>query len=124
METFVLKNTEDTPRVELNKNNNVFVIEGRSLPENAISFYLPILNWFYDYSNNPLNPTIIDIKLEYFNTASAKQITKLLLCLQELSKKAEVTVRWHYYKEDTDIMSSGIRFGKLININIELVEYE
>ncbi len=124
MDTLFLNHTEDTPKVVFNKYEGIFLIEGRSLPENAVAFYLPLLDWVQKYSQAPNSETYFDIRLDYFNTASAKQITKLLLAIQELAQKNTVKVRWYYLKEDTDIMSSGARFSKLIKANIELVEYE
>jgi hypothetical protein len=124
MEKLYFDHTEDTPKVLLDADNKVFSIEGRSLPENAVEFYLPILNWLNDYSKIPNASIIFKFKLEYFNTASAKQITKLLILLQQISEKIAVKIDWHYYREDADIMASGIRFAKLINAKIELIPYD
>lgn len=124
MERFFVDYTEDTPMVELNDSEKVYKIAGNSLPEDAISFYTPINEWFKQYGESKNEPIQFDFKLDYFNTASAKQITKLLLVLQELSENIEIKVRWFYLKEDTDIMSSGMRFSRLIKVPIELIAYD
>ncbi len=124
MEKLFLDHTEDTPKVLLDADNRLFSIEGRSLPENAVEFYIPILNWLHDYSKIPNASIIFNFKLEYFNTASAKQITKLLILLQQISEKISVKINWHYYREDADIMASGNRFAKLIKAKIELIPYD
>lgn len=113
---------EDTPSVVLDKENQVFEIGHRSLPENAIAFYEPILNWLTEYSKDPLPKTVFNFKLEYFNTASAKQLAKVLLLLQELAKNNDVLIRWHYLKDDTDMHASGVRFSKLLKIPFEFIE--
>ncbi len=121
MEKFFIDHTEDTPRVELNQEENIYEISGKSLPENAIAFYLPIITWLKEYNRNHSESIIFDIRLDYFNTASAKQITKLLLVLQDLSETIDIKVRWFYLEEDTDILSSGLRFSRLIKVKIELI---
>ena len=121
MEKLFIDHTEDTPRVELNQEENIYEISGKSLPENAVAFYLPIITWLKEYNKNHSEAIIFDIRLDYFNTASAKQITKLLLVLQDLSENIDIKVRWFYLEEDTDILSSGLRFSRLIKVKIELI---
>jgi len=122
MDILKIEKTSDTPNVTLDSNNNLFEFSYRSLPENAIDFYNPILDWIEEYSKNPNNETIVDFKLEYFNTASAKQIAKVLLKLLEISKNAKVKINWYYDKDDTDMLASGQRYSKLINLEFEFIE--
>ncbi|HNV94941.1 MAG TPA: DUF1987 domain-containing protein [Bacteroidales bacterium] len=122
LEPLVIQKQEDTPSVILNKEEGAFEIGHRSLPENAIAFYEPVLNWLNEYKNNPLPKTIFNFKLEYFNTASAKQLAKVLLVLQELAQTNDVLIRWHYLKDDADMHSSGLRFSKLLKIPFEFIE--
>jgi hypothetical protein len=124
MERYYIAETEDTPRVELDKDTSIFYISGRSLPENAVAFYSPVFDWLKEYIESSNSQTTFNFKFDYFNTASAKQITKILLLLQTLAEKNQVKVKWHYLKEDFDILASGARFAKLIKVPIELVAYE
>jgi len=124
MESINIEKTNDTPKVVLDKENSVMEISERSLPENAIDFYKPIIDWFTEYSKDPNPKTVIDFKLEYFNTASAKQIAKILLLLQNLAKNNDVLVRWHYNKDDLDMKASGVRYSKLVKVDFELIEEE
>lgn len=122
-ETLLIESTEDTPKVIFDVEKKLFEISARSLPENAIGFYEIVLKWLNDYSNTPLDLTVFDFKLEYFNTASAKQLAKILLILENLTKKSKVVINWHYKKEDADMLASGTRFSKLIDLNFNLIEY-
>lgn len=124
MKKLFLDHTEDTPLVELNYEEKIYKITGKSLPENAVSFYLPIINWLKQYGEGYKDAINFDFRLEYFNTASAKQITKLLLVLQDLAEKIDIKVRWYYLREDTDILSSGLRFSRLIKVKIQLIGYD
>ncbi|OFX28137.1 MAG: hypothetical protein A2033_08475 [Bacteroidetes bacterium GWA2_31_9] len=122
MDSLIIEATEDTPNVILSQSENKFLISDRSLPENSIEFYLPILNWLEKYSVNPNPVTHFEFKLEYFNTSSAKQIAKVLLMLEKVSKVSDVLVKWYYSKDDKDILASGSRYEKLINIKFQLIE--
>jgi len=125
MEALYINNTEETPEVILDSAKKIFSLSHRSLPENAIGFYAPIFEWVEKFS---LNPDADDIEfvfnLEYFNTASAKQIAKVLLMLEKLSEKIDVQIIWKYRKDDVDMMSSGLRFSKLLNMEFEIREVE
>jgi hypothetical protein len=124
MEKLFIDHTEDTPKIHFDVQDGIYLIEGRSLPENAVAFYLPIIDWLKNYELTQNKDFTFDFKLDYFNTASAKQITKVLIQLQQMAEKMNLKVNWHYYKEDADIMASGMRFAKLIKANIELIPFE
>lgn len=123
MEKLVFNQTEDTPHVIFDVNVGEYIIEGRSLPEDAVSFFQPLIIWLKKFDNSPTNEMIFHFKLDYYNTASAKQITKLMLVLQELSETKNIKIKWHFFIDDSDIRSSGARFMKLIKTDIELVPY-
>ena len=123
MDALIIEATEDTPKVILDPSESSFQLSERSLPENAIDFYKPIFDWLNKYKESPIDTTEFTFKLDYFNTASAKQITKILLLLEEIAKSNTVQVNWYYQNEDLDMKSSGARFAKLIKVNINLLEY-
>ncbi len=114
--------TEDTPEIVFDNKAGNFLISGRSLPEDAFMFYNSIIEWVVEYSKNPSATTNFKFNLEYFNTASAKQIYKIASLLCELSKKSKVNVVWYYDEGDKDMQASGSRFSKLCGINFELVK--
>lgn len=122
MDILKIEKTSDTPNVTFDSENNIFEFSYRSLPENAIEFYNPILDWIEEYSKNPNELTSVNFKLEYFNTASAKQIAKVLLKLFEISKTAKVKINWYYDNDDTDMLASGQRYSKLINLEFEFIK--
>lgn len=123
MEPLFLEGTEDTPEVNFDAEKKIFSISDRSLPENAVDFYKPVFDWLEEYKEIADKEIKFDFKLDYFNTSSAKQITKILLFLEKLALDHEVTIRWFYRKEDVDMLSSGSRYAKLINVKFELIEF-
>lgn len=114
--------TEDSPTIELNAERGEIVISGRSLPEDAFSFYAPVMNWISSYISSPKSESVFIFKLEYFNTASAKQIFKIVGMANDLSKTHKVSVKWYYDEGDRDMLSSGERFSKLTNLPFEYIQ--
>ena len=124
MEVLHIEGTEDTPEVLLDSENNTFSISGRSFPENAIEFYEPIFAWLQKYAEEAENDMEFEFFMEYFNTSSSKQIAKIFLLLEKINENVFVQVIWKYKKEDSDMMASGLRFSKLLNLEFELREVE
>ncbi|MGI6478408.1 MAG: DUF1987 domain-containing protein [Salinivirgaceae bacterium] len=100
MTPLIYEGTEDTPKVVLDVDADEFLISQRSLPEDAFLFYKPIFRWLEEYAKNPKKKTVFRFELEYFNTSSAKQLSKIFVFLKSI--KEEVEVIWCYYDDDTD----------------------
>lgn len=122
MEKLTIEATSDTPKVILDTQSGTFEIGQRCFPEDAVSFFSGSMEWIKNYTKNPNPTTHFNFKLEYFNTSSSKQIFKILLLLVELSKQSEVIISWHYNKEDSDMLSSGERYSKLLQFKFNMVE--
>jgi len=123
MKPLIIQATEDTPEIVFDPENQVFKISNVSLPENAIEFYAPVLDWLKKYKENPEPITVFDFNIEYLNTASSKQIFELIFLIDKISENSDVTIRWHYDVIDEDMHSLGIRFTHLVKVKFELVEY-
>ena len=122
MEPLIIQATDDTPEVIFDPQNNIFKISKISVPEDAYEFYSPIIQWIKEYTKNPLPKTTIEFDLEYVNSASAKQLIQLLLALEDLSKVADVVIKWYYEAIDEDMQLLGKRFKNLADLNFEFVE--
>ncbi len=124
MRVFKLQGSDDTPTVILDADNNTFQISGRSLPEDVAAFYEPILEWIDEYAENPLDKTIFDFKLEYFNTASSKLLLDVLLKLEDLYNAGhDVLVKWHYPDDDEDMEEAGEEYADIVEVPFEQVSY-
>lgn len=121
MENYTLTPTPKTPRLYFNASSGEFEMSGRSIPENSIEFYKPLMKWLDKYLDSPAASTKLSVNLEYFNTSSSKCLIEILRKLEALSDKSNVKVLWHYEEEDEDMMESGEDFKKLLSIPIELV---
>ncbi|MCR4558607.1 MAG: DUF1987 domain-containing protein [Bacteroidales bacterium] len=121
MEPFIKEPTIDTPKVVLNAESGVFEISQMSLPEDAVDFYAPIINWLMEYSENPQKETVFNMKLEYFNTASSKQLIQILLLLGNLKGKTDIKVNWYYKEIDEDMQALGEEYSQIINLPFNLI---
>ncbi|MBQ1697095.1 MAG: DUF1987 domain-containing protein [Bacteroidales bacterium] len=124
MSVIKIQGTDDTPTVTLDKENNIFEISGRSLPEDVVVFYKPILEWLDDYKNDPLDKTVFNFKLEYFNTASSKLLLDVLLKLEDINNDGhDVLVKWHYPDDDEDMEEAGEEYSDIVDVPFEQVPY-
>lgn len=122
MTALVIEPQDDvTPGITFDHLKGVFEIKGWSHPEDAISCYAPVLEWLNKYAITPNSGTNFHFKLQYYNTASAKQIFRVISALEEVAKKSNVKIYWHHDAEDTDMLSSGERFSKMSTIPFEFV---
>ena len=124
MEPLDIKATNDTPRVLFDPDNNLFEISGRSLPEDVVTFYQPVLDWLDEYTRTPLKKTDFVFKYIYFNTATSKLVQDILTKLEHLQEKgSEVKVSWFYEQDDEDMLDLGIEFKENVNIAFEIIGY-
>ena len=124
MEVIKLKGTDDTPAIILDKDNGIFEISGRSLPEDVTTFYEPVLNWLDDYQEEANDQTVFAFKLVYFNTASSKLILDILMKLEEMHENGkEVLIKWFFPDDDEDMEEAGEEYADIVDIPFEQVSY-
>ncbi len=124
MEVIKIKGTDDTPDIILDKDNDIFEISGRSLPEDVTTFYEPILNWLDDYAEEANGKTVFAFKLVYFNTASSKLILDILMKLEEMHENGkEILIKWYFPEDDEDMEEAGEEYADIVDIPFEQVSY-
>jgi hypothetical protein len=123
MEAYYLEATPKTPKIDFNPDADTFLISGRSIPENSIEFYKPLLDWLDKYVQNPLESTTFEIKLEYFNTSSSKCLVEIFRKLEKINAEGKsITIDWYYEEEDEDMEESGEDFKQIIKVPFKMVE--
>jgi hypothetical protein len=124
METIKINATEDTPKVILDPVNREFEISGRSLPEDVVVFYQPVMSWFEELEKNPIPDMTLSIRLEYFNTASSKLILDILLKLEDIYQvSSNMKVKWYYQSTDLDMKEAGEEYSEIVGLPFEITEY-
>lgn len=113
MNALNLEATQDTPHISLDKGSGKFEVSGRSLPEDVIEFYTPVIEWLQGYAKAPNAKTVFMFKLDYFNTASSKLILELLKTLTGING---AQVEWYYEEGDEDVLDAGKEFSEQVTI--------
>jgi len=124
METLLIQQTDDSPRIVLDPVDKLFEISGKSLPEDVLEFYQPVLDWLNAYKEEPDSKTIFNIRLIYFNTASSKLIMDIFLIFEEMVEEDhDVLIKWHSHHTDEDMQEAGKEFEEMIAVPFEHVTY-
>ncbi|HRN41246.1 MAG: DUF1987 domain-containing protein [Flavobacteriales bacterium] len=125
MEELVIEGTPKTPTIKFNPNNGYLLVRGRSIPENSIEFYKPLVDALEAYNKNSKPQTKVDIQLEYFNTSSSKCILDVFKKLEVInSGSSEVTINWFYEEDDEDMLEAGEDYQAIISVPFKMVEVE
>jgi hypothetical protein len=124
MENLKLEGSPKTPTVNFDLNGKLELL-GRSIPENSVEFYKPLNDWIDAYGKNPKESTIVDVKLEYFNTSSSKCILDLFKKLEGINGKGtEVKVNWYFEEDDEDMEEAGEDYEAIIDLPFNMIEVE
>jgi len=124
METLLIEQTDDSPRIILDPVDKIFEISGKSLPEDVLEFYQPVLDWLNAYREKPDSKTIFSVRLIYFNTASSKMIMDIFLIFEEMVEEGhDVVIKWHSHQKDEDMREAGKEFEEMIAVPYEHITY-
>ena len=124
MDALTIKQQNNTIGIVLDKENKKFVFEGRSLPENTVKFFEPVMKWIEEYKKEPLDQTDIDLNFIYFNTSSAKIILEVLQEFDQIHREGKnVKIIWHFMEDDYDIKEAGEEYESMVSIPFEYVEH-
>ena len=122
MKVLSYKSEKLLPGILLDRESGKFKIFGKSCPVDAFEFYDPIFIWLDEYLLNPLKSTVLDLKLTYFNTVSAKFLLRIMTKMEKLSGLGnDVKIRWFYNEGDDEMEEAGEEFENILKVNFELI---
>ncbi len=122
MEDIKIVGSPKTPTVNFIQADGLLEIKGRSIPENSIEFYKPLIEWIESYAGSPQEVTNVNVQLEYFNTSSSKCILDVFKKLEAINKS--ITINWYYEEDDEDMLEAGEDYEAIINIPFKMIETE
>lgn len=123
METISIEGTPKTPTITFDTTKGFLEIRGRSIPENSIEFYKPLVDWLEKYATKPQPSTDVNIQLEYFNTSSSKCILDVFKKLEAIHKSgSQVVINWFYEEDDEDMLEAGEDYQAIINVPFKMVQ--
>lgn len=124
MEILDIRATNDTPRVLFDPENEIFEISGRSLPEDVVSFYQPVLDWLDLYKEDPNENTEFVFKYIYFNTATSKLVQDILIKLEQIHESgSSVQILWYFEQDDEDMLDLGEEFEETVDVPFEIIPF-
>lgn len=125
MDSIKIEGTPKTPTIRFDGETGELIIRGRSIPENSIDFYKPVIDWLDKYADNAKQEVSLNMELEYFNTSSSKCILDIFKKLEAIKKKGKlVIVKWHYEEDDEDMLEAGEDYDAIIDIDFEMIKVE
>tara|TARA_R110001592_G_scaffold72804_6_gene222497 strand:+ start:5685 stop:6068 length:384 start_codon:yes stop_codon:yes gene_type:complete len=125
MEELVIEGSPKTPTIKFDPSTGYLLLKGRSIPENSIEFYKPLVDVLDAYNGNAKPTTKVDIQLEYFNTSSSKCILDVFKKLEAINSGAsEVSINWFYEEDDEDMLEAGEDYQAIISVPFKMIEVE
>lgn len=126
MHNLVLEQTDNTPKVIMDKEKKIIEFEGNSYPENTFAFYRPITEWLKKYFKNYTQKdevTTINFKFNYFNSATTQIIFEILDII-EAAKSKDLNISWFYDKESQNGFEDYEDYAEEFpSLNIQAVGY-
>jgi hypothetical protein len=120
MEKWTIEATDRSPKVVLDRQDSILLVEGRSYPEEGMDFFDPIIMRFRSIqdSDNPIRT--VHIRLEYYNSATTKALADLLTAMENSAKKGnEANVIWEYEEDDDGIAEDIEMFRETYRLDFE-----
>jgi hypothetical protein len=120
-----IKKTLTTPEIILNPDEDIFLIQGNSAPEDVRALYYPVIEWIKIFVDdlvdgeirkyNQENPLKFRVDLSYFNSSSAKFLYDIFTEFKRLgSISIPLITEWVYDEEDPDMRDAGIDISQLV----------
>lgn len=120
MSTIKIRPTKETPAILFDPQKGLFKMFGRSLPENSLKFWSPILHEI----KKGVNTKYLDIKIkmEYYNTSSSRCVYDLLKVFKSLEDQGvKLQIQWYYEEYDEDMFEAGMDYKENLDLPIKLI---
>ena len=82
-----IESSPKTPNIDFDPYTGELILSGKSIPENAALVYERVFKWVSEYIKLPRPTTNFRINLEYFNTATAIWLSKIVAALCSIEKE-------------------------------------
>lgn len=118
-----IEKTNHTPLIRFEEGK--LTLAGRSIPEDSIGFFEPLLNELVSYVKRPATHTEVNLMLEYSNSSTNRVLVSIFEILRELHATGHsVTVNWYYVTEDKGMYELGTDLKDISALPFALIEVE
>jgi hypothetical protein len=123
MKRFHIDRTETSPEVDLDLDQGLMEIIGRSLPQNSEQFYNRVYNWLDEYLRAPQRETTVNMRLDYLDTSSSKHLYNIFQKLDAVTERGQhVQVNWHYETGDEEMAETGKDYQSFFKLDFAFIE--
>ncbi|MGC9344087.1 MAG: DUF1987 domain-containing protein [Bacteroidales bacterium] len=122
MKDLKIKPTKKSPGIELKPGELSF--SGCSIINDPREFFQPVMDWVKEYTKNPSEKTVVNIKFEYIDSASVKSFFDILKEMEKISKKNSLELNWYYDINDPEILELGEIINSKMRLEFRFVEEE
>jgi len=122
MQALNIEETKFTMKIDFDPITGFCSMDGNSYPEDAISFFEPIVDWLKDYISQVKGPVKLRIRLNYLNSSSSKCFMDIFDTLDDYHVAGgDVFVEWVYNEDDDEIHDSGEELLEDMSFRYEFV---
>jgi hypothetical protein len=117
----IIQKTQNTPYIKFE--DGVLVIAGRSIPENALTFFEPVFKAIAEYSKKPFPVTEINILLEYANSSSNRSLMTIFTLFEKLYENGNnVYINWFFEAGDDLMYDLGHDYKAIMRLPFMVLE--
>jgi len=122
MDDLIIKPTDKSLAVDISY--GIFNFTGRSILTDPKLFFEPINNWVNRYLKQPAEETVVNVKLDYIDTASTQSLYQILRQLNTVRKKGLVMmVNWYIEDEDPEMKELGEMVEQRLGLEFNYIQY-
>ncbi len=132
MKPYILKSSELIPGVIFDADNNNFEMSGSSRPEDVRDLFYPMIEWLKEFGEeiaqgkytrySKEKSLIFKVKMEYFNSSSAKFMYDIFEELNIIHKSGiPLEIHWYFDEEDDDMREAGEEMQDLVDMEFQFV---
>jgi hypothetical protein len=113
----ILEKSIDSPKIVLDEENSVFLIEGSSYMADAYKAYKVVLDWINEHFIQCKNQLICEFKFNMLSSASRKMIYEILSAINQNSTgNKDIQIHWYYANYDDDMKEIGEVYAEQIEL--------
>ena len=122
MDDLIINPTDKSLAVDISY--GILNFTGRSILTDPKNFFDPINIWVNKYMKDPAEVTVINIKLEYIDTASTQSLYQILRQINSVRKIGLVLmVNWYIEDEDPEMKELGEMIEQRLGIEFQYIPY-
>ena len=117
----IIKETEDSPKIILDKENFIIKLSGPSFPEDAFETYQPVMRWLNEMRDEIVRLTC-EFEFSILSSASNKLLFEILLKLEDMYQDGkDIAIFWYHDDFDEDMQEEGESFSQSVHVPFKFI---